>query len=221
MAGDKKEPTYGTGGLERCYKSHPPLPLGGGLKIYGGNGDTPIVKDADVYVSFLHCITESPQSYPWNSGEHFGFFIRDMGVPKNVVEFKKMVTWICQQVKLGQKVHMGCMGGHGRTGFVLAAVVKEFMGEEDAIQYVRDKYCKKAVESTEQVEFLHKHYGIKKRDGAKKPVIVSNEKSSGGQMGMPWYSPYDNKGKSKLASSSDTMVIKPVKDAAGSIWGDG
>ena len=40
----------------------------------------------------------------------------------------------------------------------LAAVVSAF-GEKDAINYVRTHYCKRAVESDAQVEFLGRHFG--------------------------------------------------------------
>jgi hypothetical protein len=60
----------------------------------------------------------------------------------------------------GKSIHVGCIGGHGRTGTVLTAIMAELTEKTDAIQWVRAHYCKKAVESEEQVDFLVKHYGV-------------------------------------------------------------
>lgn len=50
-----------------------------------------------------------------------------------------------------------CMGGHGRTGTVLSALLKASqlrVPEGDIVGYVRSRYCSKAVESSDQVEYL-------------------------------------------------------------------
>ena len=74
-----------------------------------------------------------------------------MDAPANVTRFKKLVTWLCNQLQDGKTVHVGCIGGHGRTGTVISAIVAELLEEKDAIQWVRKHYCKKAVESKAQV----------------------------------------------------------------------
>ena len=52
-------------------------------------------------------------------------------------------------------------------------------GETDAITYVRTHYCPKAVESTAQIDFLHKHFGIKKQKGSKSSVVWTKGSYSG------------------------------------------
>jgi hypothetical protein len=159
----------------RCYESHPALKLvkdGKDYFIYGGSCSYPVVKDADVYIALDGYSPSAHSEFPWNpkpehEALHVHFPITDMHVPSDTPEAMKMVTWICNQLQLGQKVHLGCIGGHGRTGTILAAVVAEFMGEKDAITYVRKNYCPKAVESTEQIKWLGKHYGIKSVAGSK------------------------------------------------------
>lgn len=57
----------------------------------------------------------------------------------------------------GQKVEVGCMGGHGRTGTFLAAVVMladPNMTPEGAVAWVRKHYCHKAVEDASQKYWL-------------------------------------------------------------------
>lgn len=150
-----------------CYHSHPALKMPGTeLLIYGGSCYTPEVKDADLYVGFDAGMTPTKKAFPWNPGDEVFFPIKDMGVPSNVTEFKKMVQWVREQLEAGKKVHCGCIGGHGRTGMFFSALVSTF-NTPDATTYVRENYCKKAVESTEQVKWLHEHFGITKVAGYK------------------------------------------------------
>ena len=158
----------GTSLAVRCYEHHPVLKLGKG-KLYGGAARSPKVKDADVYVVLQSGDMNGWQSDPWDKQTvtevYYG--IRDMEAPSNVARFKKLVTWVCTQLQDGKTVHIGCIGGHGRTGTVISAIVAEMLEEKDAIQYVRKHYCKKAVESTTQVAFLMKHYGVSKAEPTK------------------------------------------------------
>lgn len=147
----------------RCYESHPPLKIGKYV-IYGGNCSHPKVKNADVYVATDRNNTLEAKQ-PWDSQEgavFTQFTIQDMQAPDDAPRFKKMIEWLAAQLIAGKKCHVGCIGGHGRTGTVLSALVQHMTGEEDAITYVRTAYCKKAVESKAQIEFLHEHFGIKK-----------------------------------------------------------
>jgi len=150
-----------------CYESHPPLKLPGtDLVIYGGSCLHPKVNDADVYIGFDAGMTLTKRVWPWTPGDEVRFKVQDMGVPDHVSDYHKLVDWTVVQLKADRKVHCGCIGGHGRTGMFLAAVVSKF-GEKDAISYVRKNYCKKAVESSSQVKFLGKEFGIAPVAGAK------------------------------------------------------
>ena len=77
-----------------------------------------------------------------------------------------------------KRVHVGCIGGHGRTGLVLSALVAQMTGMPDPISYVRKHYCTKAVESTEQVTFLTKHFGAAKVEPSKKVTNWAAQQSS-------------------------------------------
>ena len=152
----------------RCYESHPVLKIGKG-KLYGGSASYPVVKDADVYVSLQNGSTCGRISDPWDKQAvvEVQYSIKDMQAPSNVARFKKMVTWLCNQLHDGKTVHVGCIGGHGRTGTVLSAIVAEALDITDAVQYVREHYCAKVVESHEQMQFLVKHYGVTAVDSSK------------------------------------------------------
>jgi hypothetical protein len=148
--------------FSRCYHKHPAMPLPGTDKvIYGGSCSEPIVQDADVYIGFAYDMRFTQRNWPWKKGDEVLFRIPDMGIPDKPEEFNKLVDWTKKQIDAGRKVHCGCMGGHGRTGMFLAALVTRY-GESDAIEYVRTNYCKTAVESTSQVDFLVKEFGCKK-----------------------------------------------------------
>jgi hypothetical protein len=163
----------GTNLAVRCYESHPRLKIGKGT-LCGGSASYPVVKNADVYVALQSGSTSGRISDPWEvqTVVEVQYSIQDMHAPTNVTRFKKMVTWLCNQLHEGKTVHVGCIGGHGRTGTVFAAIVAEALGEKDAIQWVRTHYCKKAVEAREQVKFLMKHYGVSEAEGAKSAPTV-------------------------------------------------
>lgn len=172
-----------------CYHSHPALLMPGtSLVIYGGNCGSPVVPDADVYIGLdKYSARISQRSWPWKKGTEFIFDIPDMGVPALPEEFLKLINWIKVQLEKDLKVHVGCIGGHGRTGMVLAGLVSLF-GEKDAITYVRKHYCQKAVESSSQVKFLGTHCGILPVTGSKSSTGVSGGtkgSGSGTLLGVP------------------------------------
>jgi len=205
-------------GYKSCYHTHPPLKvvippekLKNGQKdemityLYGGNCATPIVKDATIYVGLDYSMADYPSMYPWNDGPIAVFFkIQDMSTPKDPDEFKKMIKWLADKVLEGEKVHVGCIGGHGRTGMVLSALVYELTGNNDAIAYVREHYCEKAVETDTQINFLHKHFGLKKVKAVK--------------AGFGFYGGYAGNG-ATVNGGVDANSYYSVK-SKGSLWGE-
>jgi hypothetical protein len=175
----------GNGGYKRCYEEHPTLTLGNG-KLHGGSCHYP-AKDYDIYIGLDHGMEMQFAKYPWHKDDseqiEFLFKITDMQAPHCEVEFKNLINYMEEQLNAGKKIHVGCIGGHGRTGTVFAALVKQMLGEEDAITWVRKHYCKKAVESASQVQFLHKHYGITKVDASKSWGTSLYDKGAGGSFG--------------------------------------
>lgn len=155
------------GNYQPCYKTHPPLELVNGLLIYGGSCHSPVVKDATVYVGLDYSMAYAHMAHPWEEGHAIHYPITDTKAPSDAQSFAAMVDWLAEQILAGSKVHAGCVGGHGRTGTLLAALVKVMRGEKAAIDYVRTHYCKKAVESDSQVTFLVKHFGIDKAEASK------------------------------------------------------
>ncbi|MEY9560454.1 protein-tyrosine phosphatase family protein [Sinorhizobium fredii] len=163
----------------RCFAGHPALKLPGSeLLIYGGSCLTPAVKDADIYIGFDAGMRFTERHWPWKKGSELLFKVPDMGVPEKPEEYKKLLAWTRKQLDDGKKVHCGCIGGHGRTGMFLAALVASF-GEKDAVSYVREHYCHKSVESRIQIQFLCDHFGVKKVGGSKEKQPATSKKAAG------------------------------------------
>lgn len=144
----------------QCYKDHKPLELTHGLYVYGGNALRPVIHNADIYIDLDG--GNNREIYPWDNHSGFIFTIQNSGVPVSVSKFKKLIVWTAVQIREGKKVHIGCVGGHGRTGLVLSALVNHMMGLSDSTMYVRDNYCSKSVESARQVNWLFRKFGIQK-----------------------------------------------------------
>jgi hypothetical protein len=157
-----------------CHRSHKPFKAGAG-ELFGGSCSNP--RDGfDVYVSLSEQGEMVRGHFPWEPGPspvQFKFPIQDMGVPKDTVSFKRMAEWLAAQLTAGKRVHIGCLGGHGRTGTLMAAIMAE-LGEKDPIIWVRKAHCKKAVESSEQVTMLVKLYGIPPAKGYKEGQITQS-----------------------------------------------
>ena len=71
----------------------------------------------------------------------------------------RLVDEVLEARAAGHKVGVFCLGGHGRTGYVAAAVLGKLLPGEDPIAYLRRVYCQKAVESREQIEALVRFLG--------------------------------------------------------------
>lgn len=56
----------------------------------------------------------------------------------------------------GEKVEVGCIGAHGRTGTALACMaVLAGYDADSAIKYIRSTYCNKAIETKDQELWVH------------------------------------------------------------------
>ena len=189
----------------KCSHSHPALKLPGtDFVVHGGSCYDPIIPDADIYIGFDGGMRMSPKSYPWNGGTEVLFKITDMCAPSDPAEFKKLIKWSKEQIDAGKKIHAGCIGGHGRTGTYLAALVSLY-GEKDAIEYVRKNYCEKAVETGSQINFLVKHFGVVKADPSK--AHAAHDYGSKGGTVIPI----------KPSLSGRPMIFAPMENK-GSIW---
>jgi len=96
--------------------------------------------------------------------------------------------------------------------YCLRCIPQVHGASQDAIAYVRANYCVKAVESSEQVKFLVKHFGITSVAGAKE--------HSGGKgkysLGVTSIGSYLD---TQVLSARDYLAL-PLPKAKASMWGN-
>lgn len=88
----------------------------------------------------------------------------DRGVPTFGGEFWDDLVDILdkESVKRPINVLFFCMGGHGRTGSALSIMCSLMdLSVGDPIQWVRDNYCREAVESVAQKTYIEEVTGVK------------------------------------------------------------
>jgi hypothetical protein len=195
----------------KCAHTHPLITIGDEkLQIQGGSCYSP---QGFYDIEILLCSGGVPSKMlPWWNIQFVLYPIVDMSVPKDIEEFNQLLDWTIEQMRAKKKVHVGCIGGHGRTGTFLAALINRITGETDTITWLRKNYCTSAVESKEQIDWLHEHYGIKK---------VKATKSWGGHSSYSSYSSntWDKNKVSKLAfGNAASGIAIPLPNR--SVWGD-
>lgn len=79
----------------------------------------------------------------------------DFGVPADPALAVTALRSLLDRARTGERVEVGCLGGHGRTGTALAclAVLAGYRAA-DAVAWIRAEYCPKAVETAEQEAFI-------------------------------------------------------------------
>lgn len=88
---------------------------------------------------------------PW---DHTHLRWLDFGVP-DTTELRVALDDLLDRARRGERVEVGCLGGHGRTGTALACLaVLTGTPPDEAVAWVRAGYCEKAVETDEQRAFV-------------------------------------------------------------------
>lgn len=79
--------------------------------------------------------------------------IHDFSVPEDDEQVVMAVKEIITAALSGKDVYAGCMGGWGRTGLFLAIVAKA-LGVEKPVEFIREHYTSRAVETKEQYQYV-------------------------------------------------------------------
>jgi hypothetical protein len=88
----------------------------------------------------------------------------DFGLPRNEHEAAGQIAAAFARARAGERVEIGCVGGLGRTGTVLACMaVLAGVPSADAVGWVRENYDARAVETPEQEEFVHSFAALRPR----------------------------------------------------------
>lgn len=79
----------------------------------------------------------------------------DFGVPADPDVLVAALVDLLERARHQERVEIGCLGAHGRTGTALAAAA-ELCGlpPQEAVAWVRTTYCDQAIETAEQEEFV-------------------------------------------------------------------
>jgi len=98
---------------------------------------------------------------PWLEPEPEGVLVSfpwiDRSVPLDVEQFVKVLRWLLGEIKDGKRIDIGCMGGHGRTGTMLACLlVAQGMPANEAVKKVRSEHCSEAIETQGQIAFVQR-----------------------------------------------------------------
>ena len=79
----------------------------------------------------------------------------DFGVPADASRLVAALRGVLSRARRGERVEVGCLGAHGRTGTALACLaVLAGYPAADAVAWVRTNYCPKAVETAHQEAFV-------------------------------------------------------------------
>ena len=79
----------------------------------------------------------------------------DFGLPADVDGLRTSLSDVVERARHGERVEVGCVGGHGRTGTALACLaVLTGLPAGEAVAWVRRTYCDGAVETEEQRAFV-------------------------------------------------------------------
>jgi hypothetical protein len=89
---------------------------------------------------------------PWPH-DHVGW--PDFGIPEEKTAIMTALRSLLARAQTGQRVEIGCLGGHGRTGTAVACLaVLTGCPAGEAVAWVREHYCTSAVETPEQEAFV-------------------------------------------------------------------
>ena len=121
------------------------------------------------------CPSKSPWPYivcDW--ADYSGWYLED---------YDRLVQYVTRRIRRGHLIEIGCHGGHGRTGTLLAGciAVLEGLSAEKAIAAVRKRYCEHTVETFVQEELV---YDLLDEQKPEKPTTSWPKSST--TMGTQW-----------------------------------
>jgi hypothetical protein len=125
------------------------LPKGAELWAVSYDADDPYTRDLTPDFGLYLDDRWAP---PW---DHARVAWPDFGVPADLDELRARLTEVLARATAGERVEIGCLGAHGRTGTALACLaVVDGLPPDDAVTWVRTAYCPRAVETPEQAAFV-------------------------------------------------------------------
>jgi protein-tyrosine phosphatase len=142
---------------------HPALPPEGRL-ICGPRPSRPFREDVDALVelgvSTIACLLDDHEmprelaaAYETSALEVLHFAIPDFGRPPDVNSLSAFLDELLGRLRRRETIYLHCFAGLGRTGTVLACLLKTAGAVEDPVGLVRSIYDPRALETEEQQRF--------------------------------------------------------------------
>ncbi len=79
----------------------------------------------------------------------------DFGLPTDPIQAARSIVAAFKRAKVGERIEVGCVGGLGRTGTVLACMaVLAGVPVNDAVRWVRANYHSEAIERAAQERWV-------------------------------------------------------------------
>lgn len=137
----------GTKWVAKCRHYMQPILLPNGVTIYASShhhfrDKDELHPDFGVYLDTIWSPDCLAYSIPWN----------DHGLPTiSLDDVGHVAISLMEYAKAGKKIEIGCIGGHGRTGTLIAmlAILGGVRGK-NAVRWVHKNYCEEAIESDQQ-----------------------------------------------------------------------
>jgi hypothetical protein len=154
----KKGSPKGKGGgtqatYTKCRHYHVPINVAEDVIIYPSSmNNNPRTEDTHINPDFgLYADTG------WKPAWRNEFIVfPDYSIPSFDIAIEQ-ITWAVEYAAEGAVVEIGCIGGHGRTGVILACMKvwgshrdDKPISAVDAVKWVRSNYCSHAIETKEQ-----------------------------------------------------------------------
>lgn len=84
----------------------------------------------------------------------------DFGVPTDAAVADREIVAAFDRARRGEAVEVACVGGHGRTGTVLACMaILAGVPTTEAVEWVRSTYCRRAVQEPGQQYWVENRFG--------------------------------------------------------------
>lgn len=144
-----------------CHETHPDLFIGGGRLLGGNCRNHERHKGVNLYVALDYSMAHPKFDIGVAPSNCVYYPIENMKIPKVPAKFIALIDYLVGMLAVGATVHVGCIGGHGRTGLVIASIVArlKITPDNNAIGWTREHYCKRAIETKAQENFVVVHFG--------------------------------------------------------------